>query len=390
MMHTPAVHVTAPPSFARKKLQDLRAAIQETWFYAACGIGGGLLLALLSLALEHAEHPDLGLLAEHLGMGLIVAGFAVVMYEWGGHFKPGLKLSAELDAIRAAVGFDALDRALHALLKGENGEHDRELHDELTHLVTQVHSLYSAGDWACYGYAQYLCEMLKDTGRNAESLSEVSTKLRANPASNASYAVQVHSPSTLSDIMLAEQMKRLPEGGSYRVVSNLGAWAGERLSRLHAASELAVARGVTIHRIFVLTHTGTHGSNRGTEPLKEVLNAHLAAMNGWKRKDGKPGYEVRIFEPARYVELQSDRSLSPAVNTVWTEHFGMFANPGENHLVLVQVNEPDLSDLQISGLKLDSIRIKRFGQVWQALQSTRLSKDLIKEAAERWPAGAIF
>ena len=390
MMHTPAMNVRERPLSVRQKLRDLLPAIRETWFYAACGIGGGLLLAIMALGLEHGGHPDLSLLSEHLGMGLIVAGFAVVMYEWGGHFKPGLKLSAELDAIRTAVGFDALERALVVLLQGENGEHDRELHDELTHLVTQVQRLYSAGDWACYGYAQYLCEILKDAGRNAESLSEVSTKLRANPASNASYAVQVHSPSTLSDIMLAEQMKRLPEGGSYHVVSNLGAWAGERLSRLHAASELAVARGVTIHRIFVLTHTGTHGSNRGTEQLKEVLLAHLAAMNSWKRKDGKPGYEVRIFESPRYVELLSDRGLAPAVNTVWTEHFGMFAHPGENHLVLVQVNEPDLSDLQISGLKLDSSRIKRFEQVWQALQNTRLSKELIKEAAERWPAGATF
>lgn len=372
---------SARPSSFRAKLRDLQLAVRETWFYASCGIGGGLLLSAAGEALKHREHPTMALLLEHMGMGLIVAGVAVVMYEWGGHFKPGLKLSAELNSIRTAVSFDALERGLGALLKGESRDGDEELQRELIRFVTRVRDLYSRGDWACFGYAQYLCEMLKDAGKNAEQLSEVSTKLREHPESTVAYAVRVLSPSQLSDIMLAEQMKRLPDRGSYQVVSNPGSWARGRLALLHGASEQAVRRGVTIQRIIVLTHKGPHRWHADGSELRAVLTGHLDALRLWK---GATPYEVRVLDETRYDLLQPDRELAEAADQVWTEHFGIFARPGERHLVLVQVKAPDLSDLQISGLGAFNSRVLRFAQVWKALKNDRLSERLINEVVGRW------
>jgi hypothetical protein len=367
-------------------------AVKAKWQYALLGGVVGTCLILLASLVEYLSHrwgqgvgEDLfGLIAtivEHIGMGIIVAAVAVVLYEWGAHYKDSMKLSAELKDLKDAVGQFALDGALQAMVHSDIPGHDEEMVRDLKKLITSHQQLLEHGDWARKGYARYLALLLRNATQNAERLCAVSTSKHDDPDA-VEYHIEVLSPAVLTDSMLAEQMMRLPNGGRYSIASNVGSWSKGRLERLSTASEDAVRnRGVTIRRIFVLTEREPHFTTFAD--AREVLGAHLRYAGEWI--GGTGAYMVKLLDSEMLNRVP--REHRRAAESLFNEHFGIFDRPDRDLCIRVEVNEPDLSDLRIGGVVRGSKAMQRFDAVWKTLpplDNTELTEALDRlEQSER-------
>jgi hypothetical protein len=367
-------------------LQRLALAIGTVWAYSLSGIVVGGLLVYEAADLE-AQHKLAAKLLEHLGMGFIVAAIAVLFYEWGAHIKDSirlsevsLKLSDDLAAIKGAVGENALEGALRVLIRGEKPEYDDEMVRRVAQFVDHVRDLQTEGDWARAGYARFLYRLLKDVTDNAESLRSISAELRKNPVANAEYHVLVPSPAALTDIMLAEQMRRLPRGGKYSIASNPRAWQANQLNELHEQSQKAVENGVIIRRIFVLTHekNGPHAHTFDAAEAAEMIRRHFDHTTKWIGAGGG-AYEIKLLD-----DSTRERLATPAATFIFNNHFGVFEVPNQEHAVLVQVNTPDLSDLRIRGASSMSPYRVQWEAVWSQLPVT--TPEVISKMLAPWVA----
>jgi hypothetical protein len=221
--------------------------------------------------------------------------------------------------------------------------------------------------------------MLENLADNAEKLRNVSVGLRQNPGAAAAYHVIVQQPAVLTDIMLAEQMRRLPPGGKYSISSNPGAWHATQLEELQRASREAVESGVLIRRIFVLAHGDGPHSLRFSPEARKIITAHLEDAVEWtSSQQGR--YEIKILDAVFRNQIR--QFDTGAVDFIFTTHFGVFEWPGAKHAVQVQVSNPDLSDLTITGLRAESTHLRNFESVWRHLPT--ITPQIVKECLTRW------
>jgi hypothetical protein len=158
--------------------------------------------------------------------------------------------------------------------------------------VLSLKDLGEHGDWAREGYVCYLGALLHIATKNAHPLCKLSTQLQDDKGATAEWHVDVPSPAELTDIMLAEQMKRLPTSGKYSVVSNAESWKGGQLVKLHRESEIGVKKtGVKIRRIFAMADRHVHRLGVKRDEVKRMFKQHLAASQAWKSKALDPPTE---------------------------------------------------------------------------------------------------
>lgn len=352
-------------------------AIRTVGVYSVSGVAVGWALVYWADSFQ-TTNKLLAKFLEHLGMGFIVAAIAVLFYEWGAHLKDSIRLSEGLRAIQSAVGENALEGALRVLIHGDKPEHDLEMIRRVTIFVDYVRDLQTAGDWARAGYVRFLYRLLKDVTQNAESLRNISAELRKNPAAGAEYHVIVQSPAALTDIMLAEQMRRLPHGGKYSIATNPRTWQANQLNELHDESRRAVERGVIIRRIFVLTRSrGPHAHTFNAAEAGQMIRLHFLHARNWSRASGG-SYEIKLLDDSVLKNL-----ATPAATFIYDNHFGVFElSATEEHAVLVQVTSPDLSDLRIRGASSFSPYRVQWEEVWKALPET--TEAMIRSMLAPW------
>lgn len=357
----------------------LVSALRTVWVYSLTGIAVGSVIVLVASRVGRvAARSDIATLLEHLGAAFIVAGIAVLFYEWSAHIKATLSLSEELRSIKGTVGTNALDGALRSLLRGEGALYDEELVASIKKFVEELRELQSRGDWAMPGYVRFLCRMQKDVLLNAENLRRISVDLADNPATETAYRIRVKSPGALTDVMLAEQMRRLPAAGRYSTASNPIAWHGNQLRELHEESQRAVERGVIIRRIFVLYKgLGPHGHDFDFAEADDIIHGHLSHAHDWRStRDGR--YEIRLFD----AELRRRISDKGAADFILENHYGIFERPQTDHRVLVQVTASDLSNLTVTGLGDRSPHYLHWETVWNSLPEA--TPEVVDDVLARW------
>jgi hypothetical protein len=324
-----------------------------------------------------SRYPVAQSVLDHIGVAFIVAGIGVLFYEWSTHIRAAVALTEDLQAIKSAVGENALTGALRTLLRSENAAYDEELIASIGSFVEQVRDLQTRGDWAKDGYVRFLYRMQRDVTANAENLRRVSVELRNNPTAETAYRVKVKSPGALTDIMLAEQMRRLPPSGRYSIASNPVAWHGHQLSELHEESRNAVGRGVLIRRIFVLYGgLGPHGHSFDMEEADDIIRSHFQHSREWRGYEAG-GYEIRLLDEVTRIGVDKN-----AADFILQNHFGVFEWPRADHSVLVQVTEADLSNLTITGLHEGAPYMLKWETVWAGLPVTTV--DVVEDVLARW------
>lgn len=333
-------------------------------------IGVGLIYA--ATRFPDSQHEIfLPKLIEHLGIAFIVSSIAVVFYEWGGHYKHGVELASELESIKQAVGANALEGALRALVHGERREWDEEIVADVKAFVLSIKDLHEKGDWAKYGYARYLRTLLHKARENAGSLSVLSTQ-SGEGVTHGEYTLNILSATSATDAMLSEQLSRLSQDGSYSVVSNVGSWLNNQLQSLDRESRLAVEKkGVKIRRIFVIGDRAAHKQHNTAENISKVLGDHLAKSNAWK---GNGSYEIKLLNQQELSRLM--QKIPESAEFIFEHHFGIFAKREEDLCIRVEVKRPDLSDLRVRGLPEASEEICFFEEVWGELPL--LTEEILK------------
>lgn len=386
----------------------LSQAWEEVGRNVVVGLSLGAACVILGAFIEKwIDHENVVTkLIEHLGMGFFVAAIAVFFYEWGAHLKDSLrlredsmhlrsdsmqlrsdsmllrddsvKLSTELKEIRDAVATNALENVFLANLRGEGS--DKMVHN-LGVLVHHLKGLQEQGDWVKEGYIQFLGHSLENLTKNAERLCNLSTPQKQD---HNEFHVIARSPATSTDDILAEQMRLLPHGSRYSVVSNIESWEGGQLSELGRASEMAVRKGVHIRRIFVL---GGDGANRSTTPLEEtrqVLLDHCNAAKSWTSGVGGK-YEMRILDVDRLQSLRLvSKKVADAVEFVFDTHYGVFERDQELYCLRVEVSEKDLSDLRMTRMApASATELQRFNTAWEKLLPDVPTSYTIQDALDR-------
>jgi hypothetical protein len=403
--------------------EQLITAWSTAWPYVLTGVAVGVVLVIGAFEIPHKEGTIadvMSRLVEHLGMGFIVAAIAVLFYEWGAHIKDAVRITSQAkevadqlkenvagvsrtveglqsqttEALRITANVEEilaqldeftnplLEHALRATLtRALRAPISQDIVEDLGRFVLSLKELEEAGDWARDGYISYLGALLHNATRNADPLCKLSTQLRVRDAHGvaAEYRVAVLHPAALTDIMLEQQMCRLPASGKYSVVSNAGSWRSDQLSKLHAASEKAVKeQGVEIRRIFVLVNRGPHRFRVNAKEVRHVLTTHFRSSEEWV--GGSGFYQVKVLDAAAMEDLNT--RIFEASEEICAKHFGVFEHPGGGHCLRVEVTSPDLADLRIAGLNPNSKELQNFESVWKALPP--LTKVVLEEALMRW------
>ncbi|HEU4883055.1 MAG TPA: hypothetical protein VFT45_12435 [Longimicrobium sp.] len=364
-----------PLSFVQK-LKDLSAALRLTWDYAAFVLAMGIGAVFLSTLVPY---PFWARVTEHVGMGLIVAAVAVVLAEWGAHYRPGLRMLSEVKAMKDMVGVVALEGALRATIRGGRRESEEAAVQHLKELALYLRRLHDDGDWAQEGYWEYLNWLLNYTTRHAKRLSDASAQLRLSADSGGEYRIQALSAAEITDTILAEQMEKLPPRGKYSIVSDIESWRSQKLKKLHEASKFAVARGVKIRRIFVLAREGEFATMG--EEARKVLKAHLDIAQEWSVQ-GTGSYQIRVL-PLHETE-QMPGLVPQFAASLLKEHFGVFEQPEADHCIRIRVAAQDLSDLRIGGLARGSSDLDDFDRLWDVL--TEVTSDSVDALVTEWDA----
>ena len=320
-------------------------------------------------------HPTLSLLTEHLGMGFLVSAIAVFGYEWKGHSKKTLVLCEELVRTLAAQGEQALDRGLSQLIPHDQRrlpEGARDVTKSCKTVIMAISNLLQTRRRVTDHYVSFVAGLLRAVvRRNVEELvdlhlrdKEVTFRVPANAA-------------VLADDILAEQMKAMIRGERYEVVSDLMSWRNSQLGDFHEATQAAVRKGVKVRRIFNLFRDDhEEEENLTTQEVERILTKHLQAMNQWKDKWGRNGYEVAVFG----IEGGAQRAKELTKGKVRKMHFGIF-RLADKEAVRFRVTKPDLSELLISR-DPDEIRedIQAFDQLWEC--SSPLSAEVIRSVVD--------
>lgn len=228
------------------RLEDFSAALKANALLLAAGIFGGLILIWFDHWFRARWTPrpwfDVVLtLAEHVGVGLIVAAIAVLAFEWVSESRRAQVLSLTLAQLLAHGARDRLESA-HAMLLDE----DAPRFESLRRLAESIESLRQGDHWTRRPLIEFLADILSETATNAASLAGASRKLRAHVANEQERAPLLFDDGAKrTDKLLRTLLTYLPAGGKYQAVSNALIWTD--LTGFEESHRLAI-ESVSVYR----------------------------------------------------------------------------------------------------------------------------------------------
>jgi hypothetical protein len=334
-------------------LAAIGEAFISVWLIVA--IGAGIGVALLYFA--HDKHLDVKLFLDHLGIAFIVSSIAVFGYEARAHKVKTEALVKRLHALILEQREPALISALTEMFAEKDGRLSKiatEVSGQCQKLVDALFKLLQPADDARSRineqYASFVSGLLEKLNKNAEMLVQI------HAAKGGDF--EVTKTAEYADAILAAEMNALQKGDKYEVLSNLRSWDNHQLQKFTDATELAVKRGVVVHRIFnIFSDTNDLGLDIGA--VREVLEEHLKYVQTWKKRHGGE-YSVRVFGHHE----RNSRLVKNSGAEYEHQHFGIF-HLGESEVFCFDVLKPDLSSMRIEG-KPEKVRDKQelFTELW--------------------------
>ncbi|MGZ5441578.1 MAG: hypothetical protein ACXW5U_04075 [Thermoanaerobaculia bacterium] len=360
----------------RLALHDFGPSVKKVYPYmvggiligSLCFLAGRLVVPLLGLAPTvwlRDIAPEAAKLMHHLGVGFFVSATAVLLYEWGAHYKEvvenGHRLTRAVDRILVSTSKDALRESLMQMF-GRFDADGRRLSNDIVTFCASIESLYRHHNWSTAAYIHFVQVLVTDLSKNTKNLSDLnaclsmgdrqnqnSSELYENSALMRPYELALSKGGALADAVLAREMRELQPGDEYLVVSDIDSWTV--LQTFGDAQKAAVDQGVRIRRIFVLDDP----PSRDAAP---ILNKHFTDADAWTQESRKNGaYAVRVLTN---VEFQR---LAPSLARL--RHFGVFRPTAPRSLaVRFEVTEPDLSKFSLVPVPHDDASIDAFEGLW--------------------------
>jgi hypothetical protein len=273
-------------------------------------------------------------------------------------------LLSELRNIREAVLQNAANVIVRAKVGKDTGR-EKRLSNYLVEMMDSLEDVRTHGDWAKEVYRAYLDEVLHNVRDTVKALCVLSVEKRGSVSRQ---WIKFVAPEERTNLILMQLVSTLPDGGEYRVISNVESWCDDKLDGFFKKSLEAVLRGVAIRRVFVVFRDDV--INR-LDDVVSVLTTHLDAASD--------GYEIRLLDASTDVASRKYPDLSE-------KHYGIFI-PGdhEEHYVMVKVDSTKLTQLSISNVNKESDEVTTFRRIWESL-GNRLTPDLLADSVERWRA----
>jgi hypothetical protein len=319
---------------------ELPAAIAHSGPYAVYGLCLGWLFLWLSGNLR-SSHSLIADLAQHISEGFFVASVAVLLYEWGAHFKELMTQSNQLSEtirlhvrkIMDASARDAVKHGVQELLDMRS----EALATECDRLLASVVSLYERGGWCRHAYLSFINIMLNSLRHNAENLVKLSNELALDQEPESDFKLRLPDPGHLADVVLSKVIDALDDAGQYLAVSDIDSWL--KIPEYVKRQKKAVARGVRIRRIFVVPDPPPWHATK-------ILLDHYGYTRSWLTNGGSGhrhgAYEIRIMRLEHFM-----KSPLSAMR-----HFGVF-KPSRvgDAAVMFEVTSTDLSSFRLRGIE---------------------------------------
>lgn len=401
---------------AKQAGKQLGPTFIAAWFYTTVGLVFGFGLLIIQKLLDQlsgylgyshkfwAEFVHfLAFMAEHLGIGFVVAAIAVFFYEWGAHIKKTMALAARLsrsiarieetktiidrqDEVAGALDqthklmdslhlterlYQDIDKAsrfnLKVCLTGMIGgplkkrsEYSERAIESCERLILAIKKLREDATWGNDKYVEFIARHVAEVvGHNAEALSN----LRRN-GNKQDFTVPPTAAGMAAEI-LSRQMEAMEGGDGYDVISDLTSWEDSQLAELLNATKTAVESDkVQVRRIFNLLPYTIRGPFKKKLPAKhyEILEDHLRASETWKGRNGQGCYQIKILWREGYQSLREDPHWR---NTeIERLHFGLFSHADES--VKFSVTKTDLSDMEMRRQSRGNEDERLFTALWKA------------------------
>jgi hypothetical protein len=365
---------------------ELRPTFRTAWPYVLLGVFvGGVLLLLQFVFVNVKWLPEASIWArmlEHLGVGFLVSSIAVFGYEWSGHIhktlnagdnliKAGERLDLELariHLIREERDRSAVERGFRDFL----GVGDQTVDEVVDHFMSIVDSVHKLVEQNNPKFVKFISVMLDELiVGNANTLVEIGQGDRRGelPFQLDSAACAVR--------LLTAQMDSMDRGDEYLVVSDVVSWEDNRLDEFQDATRRAIARGVTVRRVFNLLRDER---KMAWERVEKILKQHCNDAKGMRRENGDPGYEVRyVLNPSGLSERgASELDLA-------NQHFGLFVQGDRKSIIRIKVNKDDLSDLSFwrNHEVPEREDRRRFQRIWEMAELLN-DEAVIASLAVRW------
>lgn len=315
-------------------------ALGKTWPYVVVGliIGGSLLT--IQEYLHFVAVPELvQKLIEHLGVGFLVSAIAVFFYEWGSHAKEMRAATERLLDWEHGLPRENLGKSIRKLFGEEDDKplpvQAASLSLHCSNLVLHIASLLEQREsWANSEYVDFLSNFVsKYVVSNSEAFTSLSTLKGERRIVMPPTATQ-----STSDL-LERYMRTLAASDSYKVIANMTAWRNNQLSDFQKVTANAIAKGVTVQRIFNFTHD--YGVKLELEEVLKVLKQHMEEAEKSDR------YQVRTLGPH---ELNASTSVL-LDKRIREAHFAVITHLDQRGRALnvrLQFEGHDLSDILIT------------------------------------------
>ena len=325
----------------------------------------GFMLLWLQTLDWFKQNEGLRTLAVHLGIALV--GLPL----WSG-IRRLIAVTEKLEDLfkRESHPTVMLRKALMQNLGGEKlSAHADDVARQCEELVLSVSALLAKKTWASERYVQFVSSLVRGVvGENASELSRLVNDDRTERI------FQVpKSAAELADKILEAQMKELNQHDSYYVISDLGSWQSRQLKNFFEETKNAVARGVTVQRIFNLMLP-----EKLSKDNINILEMHLQASRDWTSEKGG-SYKVKVLRIADWPALRANcpEIDEDTIRSPHNAHFGVFQH--ESEMIRFRVERPDLSTMMLCRhrVRIISESVELFGSLWK--YSPNLDESAIKE-----------
>jgi hypothetical protein len=287
----------------------------------------------------------------------------------------------DIEFIRHAVAQKSIHDVLVVRMRwGRDGKH--QLPEDLTALIENLDNLMHHKAWARDVYLQYLAEVIHSARVNAEEFCDLTDETRSDDFPR---PIKLASPAERTDKILSGLMNLLPKGSKYDVISDIRSWQDGKLDDFSKASREAVARGVNIRRIFVVSWGELRNGLVSAQEAHDIIARHLDDAEKASGDDAK--YEVRLLDT---MVATTHRTASEFAK----QHFGIFSPPhtAGQPCLQVTVDHADFSRLSLRSIAQHSDDAQDFGEVWEILgeelkvhsENKVLTNELLGQAAARW------
>jgi len=216
---------------------------------------------------------------------------------------------------------------------------------------------------------------------NADNLADLTGRIARRERLTIPTPVELPRPGVLADVILSKEIAALNGAGSYLALSDIDSWLV--LPLFEVAQHEAVLKGVTVNRIFIITHPPSLETCR-------VLSRHYAYASKWTREaeavESGGCYRVRF--------LNSDQLEAAQLLHGEVKHFGIFvpSQPSEC-AVEFKVPEPDLSTFTLTALEGTRGDLARFNDIWSSADDLDVAlrvEYLLKLQLELLPDGGWY